>query len=96
MKNITRRQLLKGLAVGTAAATLPLKFGVRRAEAVDNQQPIFGEMDATTSGSGGYSSGGFGSCVELRGDSLYDRDKAIYGYFASFIVADNPMGIQPY
>ena len=39
MKNITRRQLLKGLAVGTAAATLPLKLGVRRAEAVIINSP---------------------------------------------------------
>jgi spore coat protein A, manganese oxidase len=53
MKNITRRQLLKGLAVGTAAATLPLKFGVRRAHAVVINSPNLAKWAQGLRGLGG-------------------------------------------
>jgi spore coat protein A len=53
MKNITRRQLLKGLAVGTAAVTLPLKFGVRRAHAVVINSPNLAKWAQDLRGLGG-------------------------------------------
>jgi spore coat protein A len=53
MKNVTRRQLLKGLAVGTAAVTLPLKFGVRQAHAVVINSPSLAKWVQSLRGLGG-------------------------------------------
>ena len=39
MKNITRREVLKDLAIGRAAATLPLKFGLSYAYAAAINSP---------------------------------------------------------
>lgn len=57
MKNITRRQLLKGLAVGTAAATLPLKFGVRRADAAIINSPSLAKWVQSLRGLGSIGGG---------------------------------------